>query len=134
MLVDTIIDNDYVTLLHYPEYGIIHHQWHQPVQGEQFRAVLERGLEIFRECKADKWLSDERLNSALPKEDGIWGLTNWNPRVRAAGWKYWAVIFSDTQAGQANLNYFMREGNGYGITARVFEAPEDALNWLKSVK
>ena len=134
MSVEIIIDNDYATLWYYPDAGIVHHQFKQPISGEHFREVLNRGAEIFEQRGANKWLSDDRLNAAVAQEDGIWGLTVWNPRVRAAGWKYWAVIFSDTKAGQANLNYFLREGNGYGITVQVFEESTDALNWLKSVK
>jgi len=129
-----IIDNEYATLWYHPEAKIVHHQFHKFIHGAQFRAVLDTGAEIFKERGATKWLSDDRLNSALPKEDGVWALTEWNPRVRAAGWKYWAVIFPDKKVGQTNLNYFVREINELGVTAMAFEDVDEALSWLRSVE
>ncbi len=134
MSVEVILDNEYATLWYYPEDGIVHHQWHKPVSGDPFRAVLDKGVEIFKNRGATKWLSDDRLNSSLPREDGIWGLTDWNPRIRAAGWKYWAVIFPDKRAGQINMDYFLREGNIQGVNAQIFEDVDEALSWLRSVK
>ena len=127
MPVEIILDNEYATLSYYPEDGIVHHQFHKFIHGAQFRAVLDTGAEIFKERGATKWLSDDRLNSALPKEDGVWALTEWNPRVRAAGWKYWAVIFPDKKVGQTNLNYFVRESNALGVTALASAA---FLRWF----
>ena len=133
MSVEVIIDNEYATLWYYPDAGIVHHKWKKYIYGEHFRAVLNRGAEIFEQRGATKWLSDDRLNSALPKDDGIWALGVWNPRVRAAGWKDWAVLFPDKKVGQTNLNYFMRESNVQGITAEAFDDVDEALNWLRSV-
>ncbi len=134
MPAEVILDNEHATLWYYPEDGIIHHQFHKFIYGDQFRAVLDKGAEIFKERAATKWLSDDRLNSALPKDDGIWALTDWNPRVRAAGWKYWAVIFPDKKVGQTNLNWFVRESNALGVTALAFEDVDEALSWLRSVE
>lgn len=129
----TVIDNDYATLWYHADNKIVHHQFHKFIHGEQFRGVLEKGLEIFKEYGATKWLSDDRLNSALPKEDGIWGLTDWNPRVFESGWKYWAVVMPDKVIGQTNMDYLMRENIERGLTVKVFEDADEALDWLKSV-
>ncbi len=133
MTAEVILDNEYATLWYHPEAGIVHHKWHRYVYGERFREVLNTGYELFKSRGATKWLSDDRLNSALPKEDGIWALGDWNPRMRAAGWKYWAVVFPDKKAGQVNLNYFMKEGYTQGIAAQAFDNAEEALHWLETV-
>lgn len=65
----TIIDTDYATLWYHPDTKIVHHQMHRFTYGEQFRQVLEKGLEIFQQYGAQKWLSDDRKNSALPAAD-----------------------------------------------------------------
>ena len=65
----TIIDTDYATLWYHSEQKIVHHQFHKFIYGQEFRQVLEKGLEIFKENDAHKWLSDDRLNSTLTAED-----------------------------------------------------------------
>lgn len=134
MTTETIIDNDYVTLWYHPEIKTVHHKYHKFIYGQTFRDVLNKGLEIFEEHGANKWLSDDRLNSALPKEDGIWAMTDWNPRVVAAGWKYWAVVLPDKVLGQTNMNQFMKEYIDQGLEVRVFEDADEALAWLESVE
>jgi len=134
MSVEVIIDNDYASLWYYPDAGIVHHKWKKYIYGEHFRAVLNRGAEIFEQRGATKWLSDDRLNSALPKEDSEWGLNDWNPRVFANGWKYWAVVMPDKKMGQTNLNWLMRENIAQGLVVQAFEDADEALKWLESVE
>ncbi len=129
----TIIDNEYVTLWHHPEDKIVHHHFHKFIHGDTFREVLLKGLEIFREQDACKWLSDDRDNSALPKDDGIWAITEWSPQVMEAGWKYWAIVLPDKVLGQTNMNQFMKHYIEQGLVVTVFEDPDEALVWLKSV-
>jgi hypothetical protein len=129
----TVLDTDYVTLWYYPETKIVSHVFHKFVYGDQFRQVLERGLEIFQEHGAQKWLSDDRKNSALPAADSEWALNDWNPRVYAAGWKYWALVMPDKVAGQTNMEWIMRENIEQGLVIQVFEDSDEALKWLEFV-
>lgn len=130
----TILDTDYATLWYHPEHKIVHHIFHRFIYGDKFREVLEKGLEVFQQQGANKWLSDDRHNSALPKADSEWGLNDWNPRVFAAGWKYWAVVMPDKVAGQTNLDWLMRENIKHGLTIKAFEDPDEAMAWLQSVE
>ena len=129
----TILDTEYATLWFHPEAKIVHHQFHKFIYGEQFRNVLEKGLEVFMEKGATKWLSDDRKNSALPTEDMEWGLNDWNPRVFGAGWKYWAIVIPDKVVGQMNIDRLMKENIERGLTAKVFDDLDEALQWLESV-
>lgn len=133
MSIKKILDNDYATLWHHPENKIVHHQFHKFIHGEQFRSVLEKGLEIFEEYNATKWLSDDRKNSALPKEDAEWAMTDWNPRVISSGWKYWAIVLPDKILGKTNMNQFIKQQNEQGVTVEIFDDADEALDWLKSV-
>ena len=128
----TILDNEYATLLYHPETKIVHHQFHKPIGGQAFRDVLNKGLEVFQEFGAQKWLSDDRANSALSPEDGEWGTNNWNPRVIAAGWKYWAIVMPAKVIGQMNMQYFIKVNSELGVTARVFSDPDEAMRWLEA--
>ncbi len=128
----TVLDTDYATLWYYPETRIVHHVFHKFIYGDKFRGVLEKGLEIFQQYGANKWLSDDRKNSALPKADSEWGLNDWNPRVFASGWKYWAVVMPDKVAGQSNIDWLMRENIQQDLVAKVFEDSDEALAWLEA--
>jgi hypothetical protein len=128
----TLIDTDYATLWYDTEKKIVHHKFHKYIYGPEFRNVLEKGLEVFKEKGACKWLSDDRNNSALPTEDRDWAQGNWSPRVIAAGWKYWAIVLPQKVIGQMNMQYFIDENTKMGLTVQVFSAPDEALQWLES--
>ncbi|MBN2316531.1 MAG: hypothetical protein JXM79_21565 [Sedimentisphaerales bacterium] len=127
----TIIDNEFVAMWYYPDKKIIHHVFHQFLHGQAFRDALNTGVEIFKKYGAHKWLSDDRKNSALPKEDVDWAQTDWFPRVMKAGWKFWAVVMPEQAIGKMNMNRFIKTYSDQGLTAQVFSDPDDALAWLE---
>ncbi len=49
-----IIDKDYATLVCYPEQKIVHHTFHRPVSGQEFRAVLDAGAEALHKYGCTK--------------------------------------------------------------------------------
>lgn len=129
----TITETEYATLWYHPDTKIVHHQFHKFIHGEEFRQVLEKGLEIFKQHGATKWLSDDRLNSTTTAEDGAWAVTDWSPRVTQAGWKYWAIVMPDKIVGKLNMQRFIEENGKKGVTIDIFGDPEEALKWLESV-
>ncbi|MCK6578801.1 MAG: hypothetical protein L6Q98_11905 [Anaerolineae bacterium] len=129
----TLLDTDYATLWYYPEEKIVRHEFHRFIHGTPFREVLEKGLEVFIQNGAGKWLSDDRKNSSLTSEDLAWSAQDWSRRCMAAGWKYWAIIMPDKIAGQLNMNRILKDYIEQSLVVRVFEDPEEALAWLKSV-
>ncbi|GAK53209.1 hypothetical protein U14_04472 [Candidatus Moduliflexus flocculans] len=128
----TIIDNEFVTMWYYPDKKIIHHLFHQFLYGQAFRDTLNAGLDIFKKYDAHKWLSDDRHNAALPKEDVDWAQTNWFPRVMNAGWKFWAVVMPEQVIGQMNMKRFVKNYSEQGLIVQVFGDAEAALTWLQS--
>jgi len=127
----TLIDTDYVTLWYDSEKKIVHHKFHKYIYGKEFRNVLEKGLEVFKQEGAHKWLSDDRNNSALPTEDTTWAQTNWTPRVVAAGWKYWAIVLPEKVIGQMNMQHFIETNSKMGVTVQIFSDPDKARLWLE---
>jgi hypothetical protein len=128
-----IIDTEYVTLRFHPEKKIMHHTFHKFIYGEEFRNLMNKGYEVFKANGAQKWLSDDRANSALPTEDLMWGFEDWFPRVWAAGWKYWAIVMPDKIAGQLNMNRIAKRYIDQGLNVQVFSDPDEALKWLETV-
>ncbi len=129
----TILDTDYVTLWYYPETRIVHHKFHKYIYGEELRQVLEKGLAIFQQYGAEKWLSDDRENSALTTEDAAWAQEDWFPRVFESGWKYWALVMPDKVVGKVNMQRYIDNFAQQGLTIDVFDDPDEALQWLESV-
>lgn len=125
------IENEFACLWYYPDAGIVHHQFLQPVPDDIFRTVLMSGLRLLRENGARKWLSDDRGNDILSAENSAWSQDYWLPLAAKAGWKYWAMLPTANKRGQVNLTRLMKYvKDTYGITFRVFDDPDEALLWL----
>ena len=129
----TISDTEYATLWYHPESKIVHHQFHKFIHGDEFRQVLEKGLEIFKQNDAHKWLSDDKKNSTLTTEDSDWGQKDWFPRVFAAGWKYWAIVMPDKIVGKMNMQRFIDNYSTQGLMIDIFDDADEALQWLETV-
>lgn len=129
----TILDDEYATLWYHSEDKIVHHKIHKFTYGQIFRQILLKGLEVFRQNSARKWLSDSRLSSVLPIADQEWALNEWYPQVFACGWAYWAVVLPDKVAGQLSMNRFMKAYIDQGLTVCVFDDAQEALHWLQTV-
>jgi hypothetical protein len=126
------LDNEFASVRIYTEKHLIHHQFKKYIYGDSFREALSTGAELLEKHRATKWLSDDRANAALSKEDTEWATSVWFPRVKKAGWKTWAVVLPKMVIGQMNMQAFVARYKKEGIDARVFESPEDAMKWLES--
>jgi hypothetical protein len=126
-----VLDNEYITLWYWPAYRLVHHEMHQYTAGDPFRSALEAGLATMIERGANKWLSDDRANNALPPADDEWARTQWFPRTKAAGWKYWAIVKPEKILGTMHLRRFAEAYAKEGITANMFSDPDHALAWIR---
>jgi hypothetical protein len=129
----TVFDNEYGTIWHHPEHNIVHHRFKQFCHHETFREFITRAADLFVEKGCVKWLSDDRENFAFHPDDREWGVTDWTPRVAAAGWKYWALIMPAKAAGQMSMQPLVDEYSEMGVEVRLFTDPDEALAWLESV-
>ncbi|MFT3926413.1 MAG: hypothetical protein QM778_27965 [Myxococcales bacterium] len=127
------VENEHITVWIDPSNKLVHHQMHKPCYREVFRQALSIGVECMRREGATKWLSDDRLNGALPPEDEEWAKTVWFPATLKAGWKYWALVPPASVVGQMNMRRFTESYATLGITVRVFTDPRHAEDWLISL-
>lgn len=128
-----IIDNEYITLVYHAQSKIIHHTIHQPITGQPLRDAVNKGTETLAKYGACKWLSDDRKNGPLSKEDAEWGFNDWNPRTIKAGWKYWANVIPYELYAAGSLNPMMENLRTQGLEMRVFIDVDKAMEWLLSV-
>jgi hypothetical protein len=126
-----VIESDAVTMQYHPESGILAHQFHKHVWGATFREALDKGLMVLVQHGGTKWLSDDRSNAALPQDDTDWALNNWFPRVKKAGWRFWAIVLPVHVIGQMNMKRFISTYSAKGVVTRVFDDPVAAMKWLE---
>lgn len=125
------MDNEFVSMWFHSDKRILHHEFHKYLWGDTFREALNKGLEVFLQHGANKWLSDDRKNAALSQADTDWAMNDWFPRVLKAGWKYWAIVLPDNVIGQMNMKRFISNYSKQGIAVRVFNDPAAAMTWLE---
>lgn len=128
---DTIIDNEHLTLWYHSDKKIVHHKIHKFLYGKVLRDGLDKGIELLKKYGAKKWLSDDRDNFGLTKEDTEWTYTDWFPRAVQAGWKYWALVRPEKVIGQMSMKQIIKDCARSGVTVQVFSDPEEAMKWLE---
>ena len=126
-----LLDNEYATVYVYPDKKIVHHQFHKYMFGETFHKVMLAGADAFEKYGCNKWLSDDRGNSAIRKEDTDWGQSVWEPRVIKAGWKYWALVMPNKIIGQMDMTKLVTRYRNLGVTVQVFHNDKEAMAWLE---
>jgi len=130
----TILDTENVALWYYADKKIIHNQFNKYVYGSPYREFLNEVTKAFQKYKVQKLLSDDRKNSGISKEDQEWGNTDWFPRTKAAGWKFWAIVQPENSIGQLTMKRVIANIASQGITAEVFTDPKKAMEWLEKQK
>jgi hypothetical protein len=130
MTKELIFEDEYFSLWYHQETKIIHHKFHKYVFGQPFRDCLIKGLEQLQKTNAQKWLSDDRNNSALSPEDAKWAEEFWAPKTRESGWKHWAVVLPEAVVGKLNIKQFVRSNAENGINVKAFTDSDSAIEWL----
>src|SRR4051812_2371276 len=100
MSTETIIDNEFATLVYHNDTGIVHHCFRKLLDSKHLHLVLDGGVDLLKKHSATKWLSDNREIEPHDEEDGKWVNESWLPRAIAAGWKYWALVVPDETAAR----------------------------------
>lgn len=129
---ELIIDNPYMRLYFHEDAGIVHHEIRKPLEGKVFQETLTRGAELLESKRAAKWLSDNRGHLGLSEADEAWGRTVWFPRVKAAGWRHWAIVKPQSAIGALNMSRLSQNYTILGVNARVFTSFDEAFEWLKA--
>jgi hypothetical protein len=133
MPINQILDNEFATLWYNTDKKIIHHYIKKWIAGDKLKELFNKGYEIVKANKAQKWLSDDRNNSVLSPEDEKWAREDWFVRMKNAGWKYWAVVLPAKVVGQMNMKRFSDDYSKAGVTAKLFSDPDEAKKWLESI-
>lgn len=128
-----IFSNEQMTVRYLQEEKIIYHTMHGQVSGQPFRDAILAATKVLKDNKATKWLSDDRLNPSLKKEDQEWTSKVWQPQVLEAGWKYWAIIMPEEAIGKMRMSIMASQYLQLGVTVKAFSRLDEGFSWIKSV-
>jgi hypothetical protein len=127
----TVIETPRMSLYYHPSDNIIHHEMHAYPGIETLEQILLGGLELMKEHRAIKWLSDDRKGGAVPKSHHEWGDRVWAPRAIKAGWRYWALLPPADALGTANMKRLVNSYAKKGVTVQMFDDVDEAFDWLR---
>ena len=127
----TVFETPNVTLWYHPLTSIVHHEIRRFITGNEFRDLLTSGSDVLRKNSARKWLSDDRGQWVLRKDDLAWSESMWAPTAVKAGWKYWAIVRADKVLAQVAMDELAAKYAALGVQARFFTDPREAMAWLE---
>jgi hypothetical protein len=116
----------------YPQKGIVSHQMHGFVEGENFRSMLRAGIAAYLKHGCRSWLSDDSKNPLVAQEDLVWGQNEWEPQILEAGWKFWALVVPEKAFGKMAMRAIIQRYKEKGVTVELFKTYDEALAWLES--
>lgn len=128
---ETIINTARMSLYYHPIEKVIHHEMHSYPGLDTLEQVLMGGLELMKQHKAVKWLSDDRKGGAVPKSHHEWGDAVWSPQAVKAGWRYWALLPPSDALGSANMKRLVKVYAKRGVTVEMFTEYDEAMDWLR---
>ena len=127
----TVLQTPSFSLYYHRDARIVHHEIRLFVTGQEFRDLLEAGSDLLRKNMARKWLSDDRGQWVLAKDDIDWSEAHWAPQTARAGWKYWAIVRAEKVLAKIAMEQLVTKYGKLGVKAQFFTDPADALVWLQ---
>ena len=129
----------YGSLLFAPEVPCFIICWHGFANSEQFRFLMNRGLELYQAEAARTQplggLADTRQVQAVKPTDQEWMRTNWNIRAQHAGICHVSFVVPETVFGQISVQSYahnVAETNQYDIKISQHRTLKEAKHWLKT--
>lgn len=124
-------ETKYCDIIWDQEVGAVILKWKGYASSDQFKEAMDKGLELLKSKKANKWLGDCTNFVTLKKPDEEWSNTSWSPRAIQSGLNKIAIVLPINTI-QKNIVDRVLNGNGEEvIQAGKFTNYEEALGWLK---
>jgi|GEM_PF-616372 hypothetical protein len=135
MTVLILHDDEDATIEVHPAQRLVRLTWKQPCNGEAYRSMLLRLLDVVRETGARLWLSDGRRSGRIMPEDQAWTMAEYTPKVLQAGLVRIAIVnredLSDRNVIEQMVDATPKEAP-YDIA--FFQDPAIAQLWLMDPK
>ena len=121
---DVIADLDAATIrLHWKGYAP------SPV----FRGILEDAMGSVRTYGITRWLADLRDMKAILRQDELWTVQEWFPKLASAGLRRMAILTSTDYFNQMSVDRIMNDAAPViPFIVSYFDDPDMANIWLAS--
>lgn len=106
--------------------------WRGFNEGQEFRAPMERALEILRENKASRWLADLRDAKVNTEDDQQWLHSDLIPRAMHAGCRFTAFVVPKSTIAKLGVQRVLRQSGALESETRFFDSMGAARKWLAS--
>ena len=103
--------------------------WKQTATGDDFREILQTGLEIAREETATNWLGDRREMDPVADADQEWVTETWLPEADETELTQMAAVQSEQFVQELDFEFVMQKV-GDDLTLKHFASIEESTEWL----
>jgi hypothetical protein len=116
------------------EVPCIHIQWFGLPPSEEFRKGCDTVIELMKEKKVSKILTDNSQASLFSVKDQQWLNDSWLPRAEKVGYKCSATVLGDTDAFvKFAAQSIAQKRDQSKFLSKFFKTKQEAITWLKTL-
>ncbi len=123
-------ENSDIKISYHAVYNYCHLSWQRPVQGEPFKVVYVKCLEMMSIYHTPLWLVDSRKLSTVAKSDLDWLFSSIFSQAVNNGLQRIALIVKQDTTTEDYLNYILKNAADQSIRLQIFYSLQKGKNWL----
>jgi hypothetical protein len=124
-------DSKFATISVREEKKIAYLAWKPSAQSEDYKAVLEKSLEIISENEIVAWIPDNTEARVVSPEDRKWAEEHFIPEAIARGVRWMAFVFPSEDAFKKYYASKLKEAaQSKGVNFEIFADGRDAERWI----
>jgi hypothetical protein len=128
-----LFQQPYLTIEYNAETKCLSQHWKGYAKSEQFRAGIEKSIEICKQRKPGKLISNTKELAVITSEDTQWAATYATPIMVQQGLKYLAFIVPSNVFTQASVKNFKSKSEDK-VQIAYFDELTKAHIWLNSIQ
>lgn len=129
-----LFEKSYLIIEYSVENRLLIQNWKGFATSAQFREGIEKSVEIFRQRKPLRLLSNTKDSAVVKKEDTEWAASYGIGNMLQNGLKGVAFIVSTNVFTQLSVNNFKSQTKEAPFAMQYFDNEEKAIDWLITVK
>lgn len=127
MLID---DQPHCRIEYHPETQCVTQTWKGFAKSSEFRASIEKTIDVFRQYHPTFILSDTREADVVDQADAEWVVQHANPILISQGMTKIAFVLPKKFFARWSVDHFFRGAKNQPLKAAAFEEPDAAWAWL----
>lgn len=129
MAVQIGTETEYAEITYDETMDAVRVEWKQTATGDDFRDILQTGLDIAREETATNWLGDRREMDPVTEPDQEWVHEQWLPEADETELTQMAAVQSEQFIQELDFEFIMQKVAD-DLTLKHFDSVEESKEWL----